>query len=353
MLLFVLLAVFIGGPDGRPHARVPRQEDRGARDQAACSARCSRRWPCCCHERAAIATQLGATSIFASGPQGFSENLYAYLSQANNNGSAWAGYTGYVQPEPGNLGAGITFADLLGGLTMVARALRCRSSSCSPSPARWPASASRPPGSGTMRTDTPTFVVAADRRDRARRRAHLLPRLPARTGRPEPDHEPLLMRRTVTAVARRRSASPSCFGLAYPLVVTGVAQVAFPGKADGSKIERDGCSRLAATRTGLPTTRATSSRAVDGHELQRRRRRVHQPRPEQQGRPRHVQGARGRLPRARAAVTPRPDRRRRARRRGHQLGVGRRPAHLRGQRRDPGAPHRRRPPAPARARPRS
>ena len=40
-------------------------------------------------------------------------------------------------------------------------------------------------------------------------------------------------------------------------------------------------------------------------------------------------------------------------RRGHQLGIRRRPAHLRGQRRDPGAPHRRGPPAPARARARS
>jgi potassium-transporting ATPase KdpC subunit len=29
-------------------------------------------------------------------------------------------------------------------------------------------------------------------------------------------------------------------GVAYPLVVTGVAQVAFPGRADGSLIERDG-----------------------------------------------------------------------------------------------------------------
>ena len=68
----------------------------------------------------ATATKYGAPSIYASGPQGFSESLYAYMSQANNNGSAFAGYTGYYQPEPGNLGAhGITFADLLGGLTML------------------------------------------------------------------------------------------------------------------------------------------------------------------------------------------------------------------------------------------
>jgi K+-transporting ATPase ATPase C chain len=29
-------------------------------------------------------------------------------------------------------------------------------------------------------------------------------------------------------------------GLAYPLAVTGIAQVVFPGRADGSKVERDG-----------------------------------------------------------------------------------------------------------------
>ena len=71
---------------------------------------------------AAIGTKCGpAVDLRQAGPQGFSETLYAYLSQANNNGSAFAGYTGFVQPHaPGNVGAyGITFADLLGGLTML------------------------------------------------------------------------------------------------------------------------------------------------------------------------------------------------------------------------------------------
>jgi K+-transporting ATPase ATPase A chain len=107
----------------------------------------------------AIASPAGRESLAAAGPQGFSENLYAYLSQANNNGSAWAGYTGYVQPEPGNLGAhGVAFADLVGGLTMmfaryapilivlaVAGALAGKRAA--------------PAGLGTMRTETPTFVV--------------------------------------------------------------------------------------------------------------------------------------------------------------------------------------------------
>jgi K+-transporting ATPase ATPase A chain len=106
----------------------------------------------------ALATRYGKPSIFASGPQGFSESLYAYMSQANNNGSAFAGYTGYHQPEPGNLGAhGITFADLLGGVTMLGArflpiilVLAIAGSLASKRVA--------PAGLGTLRTDTPTFV---------------------------------------------------------------------------------------------------------------------------------------------------------------------------------------------------
>ena len=47
----------------------------------------------------AISTKWGAPSIYNPGPQGFSETLYAYISQTNNNGSAFAGYTGYLQPN--------------------------------------------------------------------------------------------------------------------------------------------------------------------------------------------------------------------------------------------------------------
>ena len=107
----------------------------------------------------ATASAAGRASIYMKGPQGFSESFYAYLSQANNNGSAFAGYTGFIQPNAGNAGAhGVTFADLLGGFTMlfaryapilfalaVAGALAGKRVS--------------PAGLGTMRTDNSTFVV--------------------------------------------------------------------------------------------------------------------------------------------------------------------------------------------------
>lgn len=52
------------------------------------------------------ATAYGRPSLFVRGPQGFTEALWAYTSQAFNNGSTFAGYTGFVQPNaPGNVGA--------------------------------------------------------------------------------------------------------------------------------------------------------------------------------------------------------------------------------------------------------
>ena len=109
----------------------------------------------------AVASHAGRASVSAlgKGPQGFSESLYAYLSQANNNGSAFAGYTGFVQPNAGNIGAhGVTFADVLGGLVM----LFARFGPIVVTLAVAGALAGKrvtPVGLGTMRTDNTTFAV--------------------------------------------------------------------------------------------------------------------------------------------------------------------------------------------------
>ncbi len=105
----------------------------------------------------AIATDYGKKSIFNPGPNGWSETLYAYTSQANNNGSAFAGYTGFLQSADAAQ-FGITFANVLGGLAMLAGrflpllvALAIAGSLSGKRVA--------PAGAGTFRTDSPTFVV--------------------------------------------------------------------------------------------------------------------------------------------------------------------------------------------------
>jgi K+-transporting ATPase ATPase A chain len=108
----------------------------------------------------AIGSKWGAPSIYNSGPQGFSETLYAYTSQGNNNGSAFAGYTGFVQPNaPGNVGAfGITFADVMGGLAMLAARFVPLLAALAVAGSLAVKRVS-PAGPGTFRTDTPTFVL--------------------------------------------------------------------------------------------------------------------------------------------------------------------------------------------------
>jgi potassium-transporting ATPase potassium-binding subunit len=161
MLLYVLLAVFIGGlMVGRtPELLGKKVEAREIKlvslgilitPLAALLA-----------TALAVASKAGRASISAAatGPQGFSESIYAYLSQANNNGSAFAGYTGFIQPNAGNIGShGVTFADLLGGFTMLfaryAPILFALAVAGSLAGKRV-----SPAGLGTMRTDNPTFVV--------------------------------------------------------------------------------------------------------------------------------------------------------------------------------------------------
>ena len=161
MLLYVLLAVFIGGlmvgrtPEllgKKVEAREIKLVSLGILITPLAALFCT---------ALAVASKAGRASISAAatGPQGFSESFYAYLSQANNNGSAFAGYTGFIQPNAGNLGShGVTFADLLGGFDMLfaryapimfALAVAGSLAGKRVSPA----------GLGTMRTDNPTFVV--------------------------------------------------------------------------------------------------------------------------------------------------------------------------------------------------
>jgi K+-transporting ATPase ATPase A chain len=159
MLVYVLLAVFIGGlMVGRTPEYLGKKIEAREIKLVSLAALLT---PLTILLTAGVATAspLGRASIAAKGPQGFSETLYAYMSQGNNNGSAFAGYTGYIQPAAGNLGAhGVKLADLMGGLTMifarfipillvlaVAGALAGKRVA--------------PAGPGTMRTDTPTFVV--------------------------------------------------------------------------------------------------------------------------------------------------------------------------------------------------
>ncbi len=161
MLLYVLLAVFIGGlMVGRTPEYLGKKIESREIKLVALGLLLT---PLAALFSTALATASAAgrasISSVGVGPQGLSETFYAYLSQANNNGSAFAGYTGY-SGTAGNLAGshGITFADLLGGFTMllarygpilftlaIAGLLAGKRVS--------------PPGLGTMRTDNATFVV--------------------------------------------------------------------------------------------------------------------------------------------------------------------------------------------------
>jgi K+-transporting ATPase ATPase A chain len=95
----------------------------------------------------AISTETGGSSILNPGPHGFSEVLYAYTSQGNNNGSAFAG-----------LNANTPFYNLTGGLAM----LISRFWLAIPTLALASSLARKklvPAGPGTLPTHTPLFVV--------------------------------------------------------------------------------------------------------------------------------------------------------------------------------------------------
>ncbi|HTR73272.1 MAG TPA: potassium-transporting ATPase subunit KdpA [Solirubrobacteraceae bacterium] len=167
ILLYVLLAVFIGGlmvgrtPEWlgkKLEAREIKLAGLGILITPLAALFCTAMATATTGGRKSI-SEVALSKSGGNTPQGFSETFYAYLSQANNNGSAFAGYTGYIQPNAGNLGAhGVTFADLLGGFDM----LFARYAPILFALAVAGALAGKrvtPAGLGTMRTDNPTFAV--------------------------------------------------------------------------------------------------------------------------------------------------------------------------------------------------
>ncbi len=318
----------------------------------------------------ATASKAGRASISAAatGPQGFSETFYAYLSQANNNGSAFAGYTGYIQPNAGNLGAhGVKFADLLGGFTMLfaryapilfALAVAGTLAGKRDQPRRPRHDADR----------QPDVRRAADRRDRARRRAHLLPRPAARPDRPGPDRTPLLtvMRKDIITSAIGIVVLTLLCGIVYPLA----RHRRQPGRFPRQRQRPEALCRRQARRLEdhRPAVRRSSRQERQAAGRQERQP-GHEPRPEVLPEParrrRYRAGQRGRrrafsnlgpnsvateqaiaaniagLHRAREAATyPGLTAAHDPGRRGQQLRVGHRPGHLGRQRRHPGAPGR-------------
>ncbi len=93
-----------------------------------------------------VVTKLGLASIFNPGAHGFTEALYAYTSQSNNNGSAFAGYG--ATNFSAELG---TVALYLGRWVPLIAALALAGSLAGKKTA--------PVSAGTFRTDGPIFVV--------------------------------------------------------------------------------------------------------------------------------------------------------------------------------------------------
>jgi potassium-transporting ATPase potassium-binding subunit len=94
----------------------------------------------------AIGTHWGQSAIFNPGPHGLTEIVYAYASQANNNGSAFAG-----------LGTAAPFYQITGGITMLLGrfAPEIFALGLAGSLAR---QAPTPASAGTLDTRTPLFV---------------------------------------------------------------------------------------------------------------------------------------------------------------------------------------------------
>ena len=133
-------------PDGRPDARVPRQEDPGDGDEAR-RALSPRRADT--HPRVrldSVVLDEAKASILNPGPHGLSEVVYAFTSASNNNGSAFGGLTGNTDWYNTTLG----LAMLAGRFLPIVLVLAIAGSLARKQPA--------PVTAGTFPTGTPLFA---------------------------------------------------------------------------------------------------------------------------------------------------------------------------------------------------
>jgi K+-transporting ATPase ATPase A chain len=95
----------------------------------------------------AVETAAGRAAPLNAGPHGFTEILYAFTSQGNNNGSAFAGLSSNTDFY--NIAGSI--AMLLGRFGVILPTLALAGSLAAKTPV--------PEGEGTFRTDSPIFGV--------------------------------------------------------------------------------------------------------------------------------------------------------------------------------------------------
>ena len=90
------------------------------------------------------------------------------------------------------------------------------------------------------------------------------------------------MRRELTTAFIAIAVFTVLLGGVYPLAITGVSQVAFPGRADGSLIERDG-KTVGSSLLAQPFVIDTGERDADGEAMTRPDPKYFQPRPSATG----------------------------------------------------------------------
>ena len=279
----------------------------------------------------AMSTHAGKLSIFNAGPHGFTEAFYAYTSQTNNNGSAFAGYGALHFSTM--LGA---FAMLVGRFVPLLAALAIGGSVAIKKTA--PASA------GTMRTDGPTFVVLLTERRHPAARPHHPARDRAGPGGRGTHNQALLreeltimrkdiIRSAIVIVASHRRARvdlPGGDGAVRPgrLLEPGQRQPHHPQRQDRgleagrAVVQRPALLPRAPVRRSPTTPTAPASRTSA---------------PTARRWPSLVKTRIAEDPGARGAVQPRPDRQGHPGRRRDRVGLGHRSRDLQGLRRPAGA----------------